>query len=207
MPSRFRLRRVFRPLVRVLAQAFIWLHISPNLISILAFSVACLAAVLLSWYHCVIGYGLLVFVAGVLDGVDGEVARRTNRVSLAGGFLDSMLDRVADVVVLVPFLWLPTPFPQLGLNWWWVIAGVTGVLLVSYTRSRAQAAGVVDTDVGLAARSERLFILVVASLLAFLYLPILYLGLILVAVFSHLTVVYRVLYYRRQLQEMVSPKL
>ncbi len=206
MPSRFRLRRVFSPLVRLLARGFIRLRFSPNRISVLAFLFACLAALLLTLYHWVIVFGLLVFVAGLLDGVDGEVARQTHQVSLAGGFLDSMLDRVADVVVLLPFLWLPNPFPQWGPSWWWVTVAVVGVILVSYSRSRAQAAGVTDTDVGLAARSERLFILVVTSFLAFFYPPILYLGLILVAILSHLTVMYRVLYYRRQLQGVVSPK-
>ncbi len=207
MPSWFRLRRVFGPLVRLTARGFIRLHMSPNMISVLALFLASLAAFVLTLYHWVIFYGLLVFVAGILDGVDGEVARQTDQVSLVGGFFDSLLDRVADVVVLLPFLWLPNPYPQLGPSWWWVTAAVSGVILVSYTRSRAQAAGVADTDVGLAARSERLFILVVTSVVAFLFPPALYLGLILVAVLSHLTVIYRMLCYRRQLHEIVSPKL
>jgi phosphatidylglycerophosphate synthase len=157
-------------------------------------------------YRWVIVYGLLVFVAGLLDGIDGEVARQTNRASRVGGFLDSMLDRLADVVVLLPFLWLPNPFPQWGPSWWWVTTAIIGVILVSYARSRAQAAGVIDTDVGLAARSERLFILVVTSFLAYVFPPILHLGLILVAILSHLTVVYRVIYYRHQLDKLVTPK-
>jgi phosphatidylglycerophosphate synthase len=193
-------------LVRLLARGFIHIHISPNWISGLAFFFACLAALLLTVYHWFLVYGLLVFVAGLLDGVDGEVARQTERASRAGGFLDSVLDRLADVVVLLPFLWLPNPFPQWGPSWWWVTTALIGVILVSYARSRAQAAGVTDTDVGLAARSERLFILVVASFLAYLYPPILYLGLILVAILSHLTVVYRILYSHRQLEKVGTPK-
>jgi CDP-diacylglycerol--glycerol-3-phosphate 3-phosphatidyltransferase len=197
---------VFGPLVRLLAHGFIRLRISANWISGLAFFFACLAVLLLTVYHWVIAYGLLVFVTGLLDGVDGEVARQTDRASPAGGFLDSVLDRLADVVVLLPFLWLPNPFPQWGPSWWWVTTALIGVILVSYARSRAQAAGVTDTDVGLAARSERLFILVVASFLAYLYPPLLYLGLVGVAILSHLTVVYRILYYHRQFTKVVTPK-
>ncbi|MFX1509826.1 MAG: CDP-alcohol phosphatidyltransferase family protein [Promethearchaeota archaeon] len=207
MPSRFRLRRVFGPLVRLMARGCIRLRLSPNAVSVLAFFFACLAALLLTLYHWMVVYGILVFIAGVFDGVDGEVARQTNRVTLAGGFLDSLLDRIADVVVLLPFLWLPNPFPQWGPSWWWVTATITGVLLVSYTRSRAQAAGVTDTDVGLAARSERLFLLVLTSLFAFLHPPLQYIGLVLVAILSHLTVVYRVVYYRGQLRKMATPKV
>jgi phosphatidylglycerophosphate synthase len=176
------------------------------MISALAFIAACLATLFITLYWWTLFYGILIFIAGVLDGVDGEVARQTNQTSLRGGFLDSMLDRVADVVVLLPFLWLPNPFPHWGSSWCWVTVAVTGVILVSYARSRAQAAGLTDTDVGLAARSERLFILVVASCITVLYPPGLYLGLLVVAILSHLTVAYRVLYYRRQLQGLVPPQ-
>ena len=117
-----------------------------------------------------------------------------------------MLDRIADVVILFPFLFLPNPFPQWGSCWWWVTVAISGSLLVSYARSRAQAAGVKDTDVGIAARSERLFILVVTSLLVVVHPAFPYIGLLLIAILSHLTVVYRVLYYRRQLQAMETPK-
>ncbi len=206
MPSQFRLRRVFAPLVRLLSRGFIRLGISPNAISILAFLFALLGALLLILANSYLLYGILVFFAGLLDGVDGEVARQTHQTSATGSFLDSMLDRVADVLILLPFLWLPNPFPQWGPNWWWVTAASTGALLVSYARSRAQAAGVEDTDVGLAARSERLFILILTSLLGFVFLPLPYLGLILVAILSHLTVIYRGLQYWRQLRGMVPPK-
>lgn len=206
MPSRLRLRRVFGPLVRIVARGFIRLGISPNAISVLAFFLGLCAAFVLLFFHWYIIYALLVFCAGLLDGVDGEVARQTKQMSVTGGFLDSMLDRFVDVIVLFPFLWLPNPFPQFGPTVWWVALAITGSLLVSYARSRAQAAGVTDTDVGLAARSERLFILVVTSLLVVVFPAFPYLGLLLVAFLSHLTVMYRVLYYRRQLQVMDAPK-
>ncbi|MDO8123556.1 MAG: CDP-alcohol phosphatidyltransferase family protein [Candidatus Hermodarchaeota archaeon] len=206
MPSRFRLRRVFGPLVRIVARGFIRLGISPNVISVLAFLLGLCAAIVVLLFHWYVIYALLVFCAGLLDGVDGEVARQTNQMSVTGGFFDSMLDRLVDVIVLFPFLWLLNPLPQLGPTVWWVALAITGSLLVSYARSRAQAAGVTDTDVGLAARSERLFILVVTSLLVVVYPAFPYLGLLLVAFLSHLTVMYRVLYYRRQLQAMDTPK-
>ena len=206
MPSRFRLRRAFGPLIRIVARGFIRLGISPNLISVLAFLLGFGAAIVLILFRWYVIYALLVFCAGLLDGVDGEVARQTKQMSITGGFLDSMLDRFVDVIVLFPFLWLPNPLPHFGPTVWWVALAITGSLLVSYARSRAQAAGVTDTDVGLAARSERLFILVVTSLLVVIFPAFPYLGLLLVAILSHLTVMYRVIYYRRQLQVMDAPK-
>jgi phosphatidylglycerophosphate synthase len=206
MPSRLRLRRVFGPLVRLVARGFIRLGFSPNVISFLAFLLAMCATLLLIFLHWYVVYGILVFCAGLLDGVDGEVARLTNQMSVTGGFLDSMLDRLVDVLVLIPFLWLHNPLPQFGPTVLWVALAITGSLLVSYARSRAQAAGVTDADVGLAARSERLFILVVTTILVVVHPAFPYLGLLLVAILSHITVVYRVLFYRRQLQAMDTSK-
>ncbi|MDO8055613.1 MAG: hypothetical protein Q6361_02025, partial [Candidatus Hermodarchaeota archaeon] len=97
------------------------------------------------------------------------------------------------------FLWVVNPWPALGPSWWWVFMAISGCVLVSYARSRAQAAGVTDTDVGLAARSERLFILVVTSWLVVVNPACPFGGVLLVAVLSHLTVAYRVWYYRREL--------
>lgn len=206
MPSRLRLRRVFGPLVRLVARGFIRVGVSPNVISFFAFLLAVCATLLLIFFHWYVVYGILVFCAGLLDGVDGEVARKTNQMSVTGGFLDSMLDRIVDVLVLMPFLWLPNPLPQFGPTVLWVGLAITGSVLVSYARSRAQATGVMDTDVGLAARSERLFILVVTTILVVVHPAFPYFGLLLVAILSHLTVVYRVLFYRRQLQAMDTPK-
>jgi phosphatidylglycerophosphate synthase len=193
---------VFKPLVRGLARGFIALGIPPNVITVLGCVVAILAATLLTLRQCYLGYGLLVFLTGLLDGVDGEVARTTARASPAGGYLDSVLDRVADIVLLLPFLWLPNPLPSLGPAWMWVFAAIVGGVLASYMRSRATAAHVPDTDLGLGGRSERLFVLVVASLLFFLDPRIPYLGLILFTLLAHATVLYRIVAYERQLRTL-----
>ncbi|MFX1474279.1 MAG: CDP-alcohol phosphatidyltransferase family protein [Promethearchaeota archaeon] len=206
MPSRYRLRRVFRPLVQGVSRVFIKFHFSPNSISVLSFFVMCLAGLLLFLFNLFTLYGLLVFFGGLLDGVDGEVARRTGRTSQRGGFLDSFLDRLADIVVLLPFLCIPNPFPSLGPSWIWVFLATTGCILVSYTRSRATAAGATDTDVGLGGRSERLFLLVVTALLHPFNPVMPYVGLLLMTPLSHLTVLYRVLVYHNRLQPAVIAK-
>lgn len=206
MPSSYRLRRVFRPLVQWVSRAFMRLHLSPNSISVLSFLVICLAGLLLFLFNLYILYGLLVFFGGLLDGVDGEVARLTGCTSQKGGYLDSFLDRLADIIVLLPFLSIPNPFPSLGPSWIWVFLSATGCILVSYTRSRATAAGATDTDVGLGGRSERLFLIVVTALLHPLNPGIPYVGMLLMTPLSHLTVLYRVLVYYNRLQPVVVSK-
>ncbi len=206
MPSRFRLRYIFGRPIRWVAKGFIAGRISPNTISLLAFLFALLASLLLTFLQSFLLYSILVFVAGFLDGVDGEVARRTKRASPAGGYLDSFFDRLADTIILLPFLWTPPPTPCLGPAWIWVFAAITGCLLVSYSRSRAIAAGATDTDVGLAARSERLFILFITSLLNILHPWIPYLGLILFTFLCHLTVLFRIIHYHKQLKSATPSK-
>jgi len=44
---------------------------------------------------------LVVIFAGIFDIVDGEVARRTNRVTKFGAFFDSVIDRYSDVLLLL----------------------------------------------------------------------------------------------------------
>ncbi len=200
MPSRYRLRRVFGPLVRSVARGFIALGVPPNAITVLGALMAILAATVLLLWQCYPVYGVLVFVTGLLDGVDGEVARRAGRASASGGFLDSVLDRLGDIVLLLPFLFLPNPLPCLGPAWMWVFAAITGCVLASYMRSRAIGAGVSDTDLGLGGRSERLSILFVASLLVLLDYRIPYLGLVLFTLLAHATVLYRLVAYERQLR-------
>lgn len=207
MPSRYRVRRLFAPLVRQLARAFIALRVPPNVITLLSLLLAVLAAFLLATLQAHVPYALLVLVSGLLDGVDGQVARSTGRATPQGGYLDSMMDRAADVSLLLPYLWLPNPLPQLGPSWLWVYAAIAGCLLTSYTRSRATAAGATDTDVGLAARSERLLLLVVANLLQPLYPLAPHLGLILLTILSHLTTLYRAANYYRQITQPSTDRL
>jgi phosphatidylglycerophosphate synthase len=164
--------------------------------------VAVFAVGVLIWWQNYVLFGVLVFLAGLLDGVDGAVARLTGRASALGGFWDSVLDRGVDVVLVLAFLWVPNPVPLLDPFWMWVFITITGVLLVSYVRSRGETAGVSDSDVGFAARSERLFILVVANLLWVVHPWSPVCGVVLVGVLAHLTVVYRVVVYRRQLQQL-----
>jgi CDP-diacylglycerol--glycerol-3-phosphate 3-phosphatidyltransferase len=106
---------------------------------------------------------LLVIMAFVFsDTLDGTMARLSGRSSRWGAFLDSTLDRVADAAIFT------------GLLWWFVggghrpwLAGVTAVCLVggmvvSYARARAEGLGL-TCDVGIAERSERLAVALLAT--------------------------------------------
>jgi CDP-diacylglycerol--glycerol-3-phosphate 3-phosphatidyltransferase len=111
-----------------------------------------------------------LLVSGLFDMVDGAVARRTGLASRRGAFLDSSLDRLAEGAYLS------------GLGYFYAVRGepatvlavflvLTGSLLVSYVRARAEGLGV-ECKVGLMERPERFVALVVGGLLAGPVLPI-----------------------------------
>ncbi len=88
-----------RPLSTRVSMALAPLRLSPDLISFLAFSLAIAGALMLAGGSGVVG-AILVHLASIVDGVDGEVARLQVRASAAGALLDGVLDRVADAALV-----------------------------------------------------------------------------------------------------------
>ncbi len=105
--------------------------------------------------------GVLVLVAGWFDVVDGAVAKATGRTSKRGAFLDSTLDRVAEVALFAGILLGGYSTPT------YVLIALSLSLLVSYTRAKGDALGVALSGVGIGERSERLLIMAVSSLVGF----------------------------------------
>ena len=132
------------------------------------------------------------------DMLDGALARVKGTTGVFGAFLDSTLDRVADASVFA------------GLTAWFVLGGHSRLLagvalfclvsgqLVSYAKARAEGLGL-RCDVGLAERTERLLIGLLAAGLAGLGVPyVLPAGLWVLAAASAFTFVQRVLAVRRE---------
>src|SRR5271168_2032896 len=81
--------------------------------------------------------GAVIIGAGLFDMVDGRVARETNRVTRFGGFFDSVLDRYSDLALLVGLL---VYYASINRFFYVVLTAIvmTGTVLISYTRSRAE---------------------------------------------------------------------
>jgi archaetidylinositol phosphate synthase len=138
---------------------------------------------------------LLLLASGFCDALDGALARLYGEATAFGGFLDSLLDRYADAIVFCGIILggLCDPF--------WGLVALIGSLLVSYTRARAEAAGVKMEAVGVAERAERLIILAIASFISVVWLEALSWSVIVLAVLTNLTVLQRVAYFRKASQE------
>ena len=120
-------------------------RITPNQVTLMAFAVAVAAAAGFS-VGAPIAAAVLVALASVLDGSDGEVARLTYRSSTYGGFLDAVLDRAADGILFTgAAIYLATDAQvgallggaQVPLVLWVSGAALVGHLLVSYTTAKA----------------------------------------------------------------------
>lgn len=96
-------------------------------------------------------------VSGLVDSVDGLIARHQGRSTRFGAFLDSTLDRVAEGAVLGA---LGVVMAQDGRDWIVAasFAALTGSFLVSYARARAEGLGIAGSSGGLMGRPERLVI-------------------------------------------------
>jgi archaetidylinositol phosphate synthase len=177
--------------------------LTPNQISVLGLLTAVVSAYLYwnaqfepAWLPVA---ALFLLISGFCDALDGVLARLYGEVTVFGGFFDSLLDRYADALILVSIIagWL-----AVTLFWlFWGLAALMGSLLVSYSRARAEAAGVKMETVGLAERAERIIILVAASLLSLVWLDALRWSIALLAVLTNLTVIQRVLYFRKASQK------
>ena len=138
---------------------------------------------------------ILLLASGFCDTLDGALARNYQQATVFGGFLDSLLDRYADAAVYAGVIIGGLCDP------WGGLAALTGSLLVSYSRARAEAVGINMESVGLAERAERLLILAAASVAAIFWLPALNIGIILLAVLSNFTVLQRGLHVYRLLKK------
>ncbi len=135
--------------------------LSPNFFTVLGFIAVAFDAGLIA-----LGYfqlaGALLILSLLLDALDGAVARATNQTSAFGAFLDSTLDRWAEVAIFFGML-IALSHTNSTLDMVFVYWAICGSLLVSYTRARAEAMGIPCKE-GWFTRFERM-VVVIAGLL------------------------------------------
>jgi len=114
---------------------------------------------------------VVLIVAGLLDVFDGSVARARGEATRWGAFLDSTLDRVADVLVFGALFWSLAGQGHQAAAAFALIALVAS-FMVSHLRAEAEAAGVALTE-GMAQRLERYVLLLLGLLIPGALLPVL----------------------------------
>lgn len=184
------------------------LGLTPNAISTIGFVLAlasgvtyALAAVQFPWLLLLAAVFLLA--SGFCDTLDGIVARTFEQTTVFGGFFDSVLDRYADAIVFSGIIIAVLSNADLNHFWSLIVglAALSGSVLVSYTRARAEGAGLKMESIGLAERAERMLILVVASIIGYFYMPALLYGVALIAILANVTVVQRIVHVYNELKK------
>jgi soluble lytic murein transglycosylase len=138
--------------------------------------------------------GLLLIVAGLFDLFDGSLARASGQATAFGAFLDSVIDRYSDILVMLGIVVLYARMPH-ARGALLAIAGLAGSVMVSYTKARAESMGLV-CNVGMMERPERLICLIAGALLGLME-PALWV----LAILGNLTALQRILFTRRLLRE------
>ncbi len=144
---------------RAILAFLIWTRVRPYQLTLLS-----LLLTALSGWRILTGdwlvAGLLLMVAGLCDVFDGAVARHWGEAKRSGAFMDSVLDRVADMILFSCLFW------ALGSTWQGALALVTLIvsLSVSHIRAEAEAAGVRLSE-GLFQRLERFLALLVGLMI------------------------------------------
>lgn len=139
------------------------------------------------------GYWRIALLVGTIgafmDGMDGILAREADKRTAFGAILDSVCDRFTEIIWLGSLIVYYMRNPVLdGVCIYLAFAAITGSLMVSYIKARAEGAGIVCRK-GLLQRPERLLIL---ALFQFIGPEIMPWGLGIVAVLAYITVFQRI---------------
>jgi CDP-diacylglycerol---glycerol-3-phosphate 3-phosphatidyltransferase len=161
--------------------------ISPNAISIITLGLNAIVAGIIAAGYLLPG-GVLILLVGLLDSLDGAVARASGQATTFGAFLDSTLDRYAEAVLFLAIVYYYRADTTVVLL---SFIALVGSVLVSYARARAEGLGL-DCEVGWLARPERVFVLGIGLAGAQYSLYALLIALSVLAFFTHVTAIQRI---------------
>jgi CDP-diacylglycerol--glycerol-3-phosphate 3-phosphatidyltransferase len=185
-----RARVVFKGVLDPIGAFFNRLGIFPNTMTLLGLAGNVVGAVLIALGYLTVG-GIVVLVMGLVDTLDGTMARLRGMPSEFGAFVDSVTDRYSELIIFGGLLYY---FIQRA-DWLSVMAiylAASGSVLVSYVRARAASVGM-DTKIGFLGRFERYLVLAPTLILR---IPMV--GVWIIAIFANITALQRILDVRRQ---------
>lgn len=176
------------------ADLFVKLKFTPNTLTVLALLFGVGAGVLFALDNP--GWaGLMIFLCGLFDMLDGKVAAKTNATSDFGAIFDSTLDRYSEFFIYVGLAY----YFREGWALWVPFFTFLGSTMVSYTRARAEGLGI-ECKVGVMQRAERMVLLLLGTILGIafnIFDPLMTGILVFIAVISNFTALQRTLYVRK----------
>lgn len=162
---RNRVKKIFESIALAISKT----GISPDTITLFSLVFSFLAFLSAYLYSSKLLFLVFLMLSGLMDVLDGALARATGRVTAFGSFLDSTVDRISDALILYSLKYF-------GIRDEFVVAIIVVSLMISYTRARAEALGIKMEGIGIIERAERiLFVagIIVLSLFSY-FLSILF---------------------------------
>jgi archaetidylinositol phosphate synthase len=188
-----------------LGMLFSKLPISPNTWTVIALLPAFLGFLALLYGELLLGAALFI-LSGLVDAIDGAVARVTGAVSNLGAFLDGIIDRYVELLLymgLLVFL-MNGIAPDLFIpHVYWIALLISGGMLPTFVRAYADHRGLVTEKEdlvrmgGLIERGERLGMVFAGMILGAFHPSLLVYMLASTAVLSHITAVQRIVFALR----------
>ena len=170
--------------------------VSPNALTVSGLFFSLAAAAIVALRGPLFAGAVCLFASGFCDLLDGAVARHEKMATSFGGFLDSVLDRYSDLLVMLAisiyFLRLERPDPLFSMLSFFAAIGAA---IVPYAKARAEAASIGCSN-GLLERPERIILLMIG-----LGFGVLRPVVVILAVLTHVTVLQRVLLMKKAAQE------
>jgi phosphatidylglycerophosphate synthase len=183
--------QLLRPLLVVLARA----GLTPNMLTIGSLICLIVAGFVIASGHLLLA-GALLLLGGIADGLDGELARQTGRMTPFGAFLDSICDHCGDFAFSLGLLRLYLSEPP-ETEVFLIVVALFGSMVGSQIRSRAGMVGIQTKDVGLVTRFERILIWAAGIFTA--HLPI---ALWVLAILTNVAALQRMVYVVKRASEL-----
>lgn len=178
--------------------AFSKLKLSPNQWTLISLIPAVLSFYFLTESNFL--YAAISFIfAALLDAVDGSVARVTGKVSKFGAYLDTIVDRYVEGLIILGLFFAALPAFYFESSAWLFIY-FFGAIMTTYAKAGAKEKEIVyeeELSGGLLERAERMIILFVGLLAAIVHPIFLTYIIVILAVLSNLTALQRILKARK----------
>jgi len=173
--------------------------ISANAWTLLALAPAIIGFMSLHQHNLLLGLVLFI-LSGLIDAIDGAVARVTKSVSNLGAFLDGIIDRYVEILLYFGMLFYLSAEVGSYLLGFWVTLLVFGALMPTFVRAYADHRNVVTEPEehrrmgGFIERFERLVLIYVGMFLGLYNTVWLFYAIVAVAVLSNLTAIQRIFF-------------
>ncbi len=182
-------RKYFDPYLAKIAVLLNRLGVRPWYLSILGLilSIASAVAVIILGESGLLLALLLFLSSGLMDALDGQVARLQSSVSAWGAFCDSLIDRLVEIIFVFGLLFSN----MLSRNVSYLY--ITTALLVSYCRSRGESLGVSLKGVGLMERAERILLISLSIVIYIIFHIELNISIMVITVLNGVTILWRII--------------